>query len=418
MKNVLIALVSGLVAAQAAEVQFDISPVGSDVATGLSPSNMVPAVPSNGSGGEFLSGVTFDLTTYTMSVALGYGSAAGFTDLTSLPTAMHIHGPAGAGTNAGVLIDLAPLQFPSPDPAKGGMISGLINYPTNLVADLLAGLHYITIHTVNNPDGEIRGQLIPLVASNQPPALVCPPAATVECGTPATLTAVVSDPDGDALTVVWSVNGTGMMTNVLAAGQPGLAANVEFTADLPLGTNSIGISVTDTATNSASCGTTVTVVDTTPPVIVRAKASPDVIWPPNHKMVYVHVRARVTDACSATTWKVVSVSSSESSNGNGDGNTSVDYQIVGDHAVKVRAERSGKGSGRTYTLTLQAQDASGNLSETKAITVIVPKSKGKPSRDDVDWDKEEVKPVKNDSSADKKASPPAKAAKPVKAGKK
>jgi hypothetical protein len=218
--------------------------------------------------------------------------------------------------------------------------------------------------------------LIPLVATNEPPTLVCPPAATVECGTPASLTAVVSDPDGDALTVVWSVNGTVMVTNTLAAGQPGVSANVNFSVDLPLGTNTVGIVVTDSATNSTSCGTTVVVVDTTPPVIQWVKATPDSIWPPNHKLVYVHLRAEVTDTCSATTWKVIGVSSNEDKNGRGDGNTSSDWQIAGDHAVKVRAERSGRGEGRVYTITIQAQDASGNLSETKDVQVVVPKSQG------------------------------------------
>jgi hypothetical protein len=151
---------------------------------------------------------------------------------------------------------------------------------------------------------------------------------------------------------------------------------VNFSVDLPLGTNSIGVSVTDSATNTTSCGTTVTVVDTTPPVIQSAAATPNVIWPPNHKMVYVNVRAVVTDTCSATTWKIIRVRSSESLNGRGDGNTSSDYQIVGDHAVKVRAERTGKGDGRIYTITLQAKDTSGNLSETKNVQVLVPKSQG------------------------------------------
>jgi hypothetical protein len=377
MKTIHIALLASLVASQAAVVQFDISPSGSDAATGLSPTNVAPPAASSGSGGELSDGLTFDLATYTLNLSLGYGSAAGFSDLTGPPTAMHIHGPAGAGTNAGVLIDLAPLHFPYTDTAKGGVIIGQIPYPTNLVTDLMSGLHYVTIHTAGNPSGELRGQLIPLVATNSPPTLVCPPASTVECGTPATLTAIVSDPDGDALMVVWTVNGTAMITNTLAAGQPGVSANVDFSVELPLGTNSVGISVTDSATNSTSCGTTVTVVDTTPPVIQSAAATPRVIWPPNHKMVYVHVRAHVTDACSATTWKIIGVRSNESDDAKGDGNTSDDWQIVNDHAVKVRAERSGKGNGRVYTITLQAQDASGNLSDPKDVRVVVPKSQGK-----------------------------------------
>jgi hypothetical protein len=376
MKNVLIVLLSGLVASQAALIEFDLSPVGSGVAPGLSPSNSVPPAASSGSGGEVLTGIVFDTDTYMLHMAVGFGSSAGFSDLTGPATVMHIHGPAGVGTNAGVLINLSTLYFPYTDPAQGGLILGSVPYPTNLVAGLLAGLHYVNIHTVSNAAGEIRGQLIPVSIPNEPPTVACPAASTVECGTPAALTAVVSDPEGDALTVVWTVNGSAMVTNSLPAGAPGAAVNVNFSVDLPLGTNSIGVSVTDSATNTASCGTTVLVVDTTPPVIRSAAATPNVIWPPNHKMVYVNVRAVVTDTCSATTWKIIRVRSSESLNGRGDGNTSSDYQIVGDHAVKVRAERSGKGDGRVYTITLQAKDTSGNLSETKNVQVLVPKSQG------------------------------------------
>jgi hypothetical protein len=61
----------------------------------------------------------------------------------------------------------------------------------------------------------------------------------------------------------------------------------------------------------------------------------------------------------------------------GDGNTSVDWRITGDHTVLLRAERSGNGGGRIYFITVRASDASGNRSQTKTVTVTVPKSQGK-----------------------------------------
>ena len=149
-----------------------------------------------------------------------------------------------------------------------------------------------------------------------------------------------------------------------------------FSGALPLGTNLITVAVADSAGYTATCGTTVTVVDTTPPVIVAASASPNMLWPPNHKMVTVTVNAVVTDNCGPAPWKIISVQSNEPVNGLGDGNTSRDWKISGDHTVVLRAERSGTGSGRIYTLTLQAKDASGNLSTPAAVTVTVPKSQG------------------------------------------
>ena len=373
MKTSLLILLCTVAVSNAAVVKFNLSPVGSDAAVGLSPLNEVPAVTnSTGSGNTVSGGITFDTTTATLQLAIGYGSGAGFSDLTGLPTGMHIHGPAAAGQPAGVLVSLAPLHFPYANPTNGGLIVGSVIYSTNNVAALLGGSNYINIHTALNPGGELRAQLIP--ALNSAPLVSCPASTMVECGPPTTTTVVVSDPDGDALTVVWSLNGLVVQTNQLAGGTPGVTANVSFASVLPLGTNVVAVSVTDTSTNVTSCSATIVVVDTTPPVIVRASASPNSLWPPNHKMVDVRVSALVQDACGSATWKITSISSNEPQNGLGDGDTANDWQITGAHTVKLRAERSGKGSGRIYTIAIVAEDAAGNKSAPTTVTVKVPKN--------------------------------------------
>jgi serine protease len=209
------------------------------------------------------------------------------------------------------------------------------------------------------------------------PTITCPDAQTVECGTPATVTVTVGDADGDGLTVVWTVDGVAVQTNMVPAGTPPTMANVSFTAELPLGTNLVEITAIDSLTNAASCSTIVTVVDTTPPVLDSTSTSLNTLWPPNHNMVPVAINAVVVDNCGPTTWKIISVQSSEPVNGKGDGNTAPDWQITGDHTVLLRAERAGTGSGRVYTITIQAQDAAGNVSALKTVTVKVPKSQGK-----------------------------------------
>ena len=99
-------------------------------------------------------------------------------------------------------------------------------------------------------------------------------------------------------------------------------------------------------------------------------AAPANLWPPNHKMVPVTVTASAADACGAATCAIVSVSSNESANGQGDGNTATDSQITGPNTVNLRAERSGGGSGRVYTLTVRCSDPSGNASTgTTTVTV-------------------------------------------------
>lgn len=370
-------LLSAALSSQAAVIYFDLSPAGTDAAVGLSPSNEVPAVTnSTGSGNAISGGIAFDADTGVFQLSVGYGSAAGFTDLTGVPSNMHIHGPAGPGTNAGVLVPLAPYNFAAADPTKGGVIYGNILFPTNAVSNLLAGLTYLNIHTATNPGGEIRGQLIPLVVSNAAPVVTCPSDSTVECGAEAQVTVAVSDTDGDALQIVWTLNGIAVQTNVVPASNPPAGTNVTLSGQLPLGTNLLGVVVSDSASNTASCSTVVTVVDTVPPVIRTLAALPNALWPPNHKMVDVQLRASVTDACSSATWKITRVSSNERRNGLGDGNTSPDWQITGDHTLKLRAERSGLGAGRVYTITVVATDAARNASAPKTVTVSVAHSQG------------------------------------------
>src|SRR4029453_8528437 len=65
----------------------------------------------------------------------------------------------------------------------------------------------------------------------------------------------------------------------------------------PVGTTSVTCTATDSGGNHSSCTFNVTVNDADPPMITSVSASPDVLWPPNHKMVPVVVSATATDNC-------------------------------------------------------------------------------------------------------------------------
>jgi hypothetical protein len=95
-------------------------------------------------------------------------------------------------------------------------------------------------------------------------------------------------------------------------------------------------------------------------------------------MVPVAVAVDVRDICDPSpTCRIVSVASNEPANGAGDGNTPVDWEITGALTLNLRAERSGKGDGRTYTITVECTDDSGNASSTE-VRVTVPHDRGKP----------------------------------------
>jgi probable HAF family extracellular repeat protein len=120
--------------------------------------------------------------------------------------------------------------------------------------------------------------------------------------------------------------------------------------------------------------------DTTPPD-VSVSVTPNKLWPPNHQ--YVTVKATVTatdDTDPNPSIELVSVSSNEPDNGVNDGNTVDDIVIEPASAhsyadtFQLRSERAGLGTGRIYTITYRATDASDN-SATKSATVTVPLAK-------------------------------------------
>jgi 6-phosphogluconolactonase (cycloisomerase 2 family) len=106
------------------------------------------------------------------------------------------------------------------------------------------------------------------------------------------------------------------------------------------------------------------------PVISNATATPQVLWPPNHKMVDVTIDYTVMDPCPNTC--VLTVTSNEPVNGTGDGDTDPDWEVIDAHHVRLRAERAGPGNGRTYTISITCTNDTNQLSSTKIVTVVVP----------------------------------------------
>ncbi len=108
--------------------------------------NGASEVPPNTTAGTGAATITLDGTKITWNVT--------FSGLTGPATAAHIHGPAPAGKNAGVMIWLSEKGKPATSPITG---SGTLTDAQ--VADLNNGQCYVNVHTAANPGGEIRGQL-------------------------------------------------------------------------------------------------------------------------------------------------------------------------------------------------------------------------------------------------------------------
>ena len=128
-------------------------------------------------------------------------------------------------------------------------------------------------------------------------------------------------------------------------------------------------------------GITITIPNDTTPPIISVTLSPDVLWPPNHKMIEISASVTISDDVDPSpTFVLTSIESNEPDNGKGDGNTVGDIQGddlgTPDVSFQLRAERAGGGDGRIYTVTYTATDASGNSASGSA-TVTVPHSKAK-----------------------------------------
>jgi len=140
--------------------------------------------------------------------------------------------------------------------------------------------------------------------------------------------------------------------------------------NLPLGENIIVLEVTDTAGAFDSNEVTITVEDVTGPEL-SLTVEPNVLWPPNHKMVLITVEWEVSDNCDE--WpevRLVGITSSEDDDGKGDGATSDDIVIGEDGSIYLRAESVGYLEGRVYTITYEAVDDSGNATIGSAEVVV------------------------------------------------
>ena len=169
-----------------------------------------------------------------------------------------------------------------------------------------------------------------------------------------------------------------LVQNVEACVVPAVSLTSTAPSFFPLGTTTVAFTATDDFRNAASCSAAVSVQDTlTPTLTVRLDRN--VLWTPNHDLVAITATLSVTDRCDPNaTFVLTSITSNEPDEGLGDGDAPRDIQGAQfgtpDTSFLLRAERSGTGSGRVYTIVCTASDATGNTA-TAAAVVRVPHAK-------------------------------------------
>src|SRR5689334_8034422 len=104
-------------------------------------------VPPSKSTGSGEANATLDTSTHELTYDVT------FSGFSSDVAAAHIHGPAEAGKNAGVVVPLGS--------APKSPIHGSTKLTPEQEKQLAGGLMYVNVHTKNNPSGAIRGQLEP-----------------------------------------------------------------------------------------------------------------------------------------------------------------------------------------------------------------------------------------------------------------
>ncbi|MEQ9503545.1 MAG: hypothetical protein RIT81_42210 [Deltaproteobacteria bacterium] len=218
------------------------------------------------------------------------------------------------------------------------------------MCDFALGATVVTL-TITDGDGLSDSCTGVVTIVEDEPPVITPEDAEAECAAP----------EGTAITLNASVTDNCDPSPSLGNDAPAL---------FPLGTTNVTWTAVDASGNTSSAGSTVTVVDTTPPTVTVGGA--DALWPPNHKYVRLSLAdcdVTIVDTCEGeltleeanATITCVSSDEPEEVTGNGDGHTYDDIVIVDAQTFEVRRERQGASDGRVYTVAFEVEDGNGNV---------------------------------------------------------
>jgi YVTN family beta-propeller protein len=222
--------------------------------------------------------------------------------------------------------------------------------------------------TGNDGHGGTGSTSFTLMVNDVPPSILSVTNnGPITVGGSATITVNAADATGgnDPLSYEFDCNNDGIFE---IGPQAGNTAACSFAT---AGLHTVNVRVTDGEGGVTLGSTTVTVnLDCS-----HATASPNLIWPPNHKLVPIQLSGVANPGGGAVAFTVTGIFQDEPVHSGGSGNTGPDGTGVGTSTPSVRAERDGGGDGRVYHIFFTAANGAG-ASCAGAVTVGVPKSQG------------------------------------------
>ncbi|CAI6018377.1 OmpL47-type beta-barrel domain-containing protein [Cohnella sp. JJ-181] len=237
-------------------------------------------------------------------------------------------------------------------------------------AQISAGAHQLTFVNVGKRDeatnykmGVIELELLALPDS-APPVTSAAVSGTAGAGGwyTSAVQVTLNAADGDT-----GVAGTEYRLNPHGTWKP-YSAPLALTAD---GVYTIEYRSTDVSGNAERAKTVKIKIDTTAPRLT-VRLDRTVLWPPNGKLVAIHADLNKGDSGSGVaSVRLTSVVSSDPDGGSDDIRARIGSS---DTTFSVRAEKSGGGKARIYTVTYTATDHAGNQTSASA-TVTVPRSR-------------------------------------------
>lgn len=267
-------------------------------------------------------------------------------------------------------------------PWKDVEINGEANLALTEISWFSVGQHILTLDV--DDGSEIISDEMILTVENSAPNAAATGGGVYEIFSPILLGGEVSDFDGDNLSYNWSDGVNVLQSGGIGSIYGGTPVKLPSFAieDLSLGSHTFFLTVDDGINEiKAQSTVSVEVVDTTKPTLSPVPEN-TILWPPNHKMVDMVIKMNAHDNSGDPLNISATITSNEPENDLGDGDigpdwTDTSYDPETDElCFQLRAERSGSGEGRVYTVHATVENFNGNPSSTD-IEFLVPHNKQK-----------------------------------------